>query len=147
VTIPATHDTPAGERESPKASVVTSQGETILLVEDEPMVREPVHRILKRYGYNALAASNADEALGIAREHDGEIALLLTDVIMPGRSGKELAAEIGKLYPRTKVLFMSGYSQDLIVHQGVLEEGVNLIEKPFSVEDLLTRVREVLDGR
>ena len=108
-------------------------------------MREPARRMLARYGYQVLSASNAEEALQISGEYAGEVALLLTDVVMPGRSGKELAAEIIRARPTTKVLYMSGYSQDVIVHQGVLEEGVNLIEKPFSAERLLRRLREILD--
>ena len=124
----------------------SANGETILLVEDEEIVREPARRILARHGYTVLAAANADEALAIVQEHAGPIDLLLTDVVMPGRSGKELSVEVVGCGPATKVLFMSGYSPDVIVHQGVLEEGVHLIEKPFSADDLLRKVREVLDG-
>jgi DNA-binding NtrC family response regulator len=110
------------------------------------MVRTSARRILHRAGYVVLEASHADEAMEVALRHKGELTLLLTDVVMPGRSGKELAAEIILLSPQTKVLYMSGYSADVIVHQGVLEDGVNLIEKPFPAEDLLRRVREVMDG-
>jgi FixJ family two-component response regulator len=84
--------------------------------------------------------------LEIARWHPGKIDLLLTDVIMPGRSGKELSIELLVLRPTAKVLFMSGYSQGVIAHQGVLETGTSLIDKPFSEDDLLRKVREVLDG-
>jgi CheY-like chemotaxis protein len=123
-----------------------ARDETILLVEDEEMVREPTRRLLTRYGYSVLTASDAEEALATARAHDGEIDLLLTDVVMPGRSGKDLAAEMNALRRGVKVLFMSGYSQDVIVHQGALEQGVQLIEKPFPAESLLLRLREILDS-
>jgi DNA-binding response OmpR family regulator len=92
-----------------------------------------------------LAAADADEAVRMARDHPTPVDLLLTDVVMPRRSGKELASELSQLSPTTRVLFMSGYSHDVIVHQGVLEEGINLIEKPFAAETLLTTVRAVLD--
>jgi FixJ family two-component response regulator len=82
----------------------------------------------------------------ILRDHPGEIHLLLTDVVMPGRSGKELSTIVAEMRPATRTLFMSGYGHDLIVDQGVLEEGVHLIDKPFSGENLFRCVREVLDG-
>jgi hypothetical protein len=126
---------PADRPSSP--AVVASSNDTILLVEDEEIVREPTRRMLERHGYRVLAASNADEALEISRAHDGRIELMLTDVVMPGRSGKELAAEMQRLRPAIKVIFMSGYGQDVIVHQGVLEKGVVLIEKPFAATELL----------
>jgi FixJ family two-component response regulator len=84
--------------------------------------------------------------MAIVKEHPSAIDLLLTDVVMPGRSGKELATEVLIHRSDTRVLFMSGYSHDVIVHQGVLDEGVSLIEKPFAAEDLLRKVREMLDG-
>ncbi|HEY8719663.1 hybrid sensor histidine kinase/response regulator [Pengzhenrongella sp.] len=144
--LPATHEEVATGAHRPPESDLTAQGETILLVEDEDMVREPARRILQGHGYTVFAAANADEALEVAHQLPGELALLLTDVIMPGRSGKELAAEIRILSPHTEILYMSGYSADLIVHQGVLDDGVNLIEKPFPAQGLLRRVREILDG-
>jgi two-component system cell cycle sensor histidine kinase/response regulator CckA len=121
-------------------------GETILLVEDEGNVREPARRILARSGYTVLEASTADRALEIVRRQPGVVDLLLTDVVMPGRSGKELSDELLNLRPATRVLFMSGYSKNVIVHKGVLDEGVNLIEKPFSADDLLRAIRDILDG-
>jgi DNA-binding NtrC family response regulator len=93
-----------------------------------------------------LEAVGADAALRTAERHSAAIDLLLTDVVMPGRSGRDLATAMATLSPDTRVLFMSGYSQDVIVHQGVLEEGFHLIEKPFAAENLLRKVREVLDG-
>jgi PAS domain S-box-containing protein len=146
VDLPVTHDDPTPGRATPRERSLTAHGETILLVEDEAMVREPARRMLARHGYTVLAASNAEEALLMARDDLAEIQLLLTDVIMPGRSGKELAADLVHATPGIKVLYMSGYSPDLIAHEGMLEEGVSLIEKPFAAEALLRKVREVLDG-
>jgi PAS domain S-box-containing protein len=146
VHLPATQEDTALVRSRHEQASLSACGETILLVEDEEMVRTSARRMLQRYGYIVLEAANADEAIPTAREHLGQLDLLLTDVVMPGRSGKELAAEIMVLSPTTKVLYMSGYSADVIVHQGVIEEGVHLIEKPFSAEALLRRVREILDG-
>jgi PAS domain S-box-containing protein len=146
VHLPSTESVVAESDAAPDQRSLRAAGESILLVEDEEMVREPARRILVRYGYNVLAASNADAALQIAREHADGLDLLLTDVVMPGRSGKELANDVREVSPGIKVLFMSGYSQDVIVHQGVLEEGVELIEKPFAAESLLLRVREIMEG-
>ncbi|MEY2444953.1 MAG: hypothetical protein QOE00_1533, partial [Ilumatobacteraceae bacterium] len=120
--------------------------ETILLVDDEEMVREPARRLLARFGYSVLDTSNADDALEIVRRHAAPIDLLLTDVAMPGRSGKELSDQLLAVSPATKVLFMSGSSRNVIVRNGVLDDDVNLIEKPFSANDLLRRVRATLDG-
>ncbi|HWW54588.1 MAG TPA: PAS domain S-box protein, partial [Acidimicrobiales bacterium] len=146
VYLPATLDSRSHRGEGGPDVPLVASGETVLLVEDEDFVREPARRMLARRGYVVLAAASADEALDIVKEHPGDIDLLLTDVVMPGRSGKELSADVAELRPEVRVLFMSGYSQDVIAHQGVLEEGLNLIEKPFSAEDLLRRVRDVLAG-
>jgi PAS domain S-box-containing protein len=146
ITLPATSDATTEPRSARPNVPLSARGETVLLVEDEAIVREPAGRMLTRHGYTVLSAANAEEALVIVREHPGRIDLLLTDVVMPGRSGKELSLDIAELRPTTKVLFMSGYSQDVIAHQGVLEEGVQLIEKPFTGDDLLRKVRDVLEG-
>ncbi len=146
VNLPATSDATARPRDAKPDVLRRAKGETVLLVEDEEIVREPARRMLARHGYTVLAAGNADDALAIVRDHPGRIDLLLTDVVMPGRSGKELSVAVVEHLSTTKVLFMSGYSQDVIVHQGMLEDGVSLIEKPFSADDLLRKVRDVLDG-
>ena len=146
VNLPATPDTePAVTDEKPEAPIA-ARGETVLLVEDEEIVREPTRRLLARNGYIVFAAGNAEEALALLRRHSGPIDLLLTDVVMPGESGPQLSVKVLEDRPATKVLFMSGYSQDVIVHQDVLDEDVHLIEKPFTTDDLLRRVRDVLDG-
>ena len=123
------------------------RGETILLVDDESMVREPIRRILVKNGYKVLEASDADEAMQVAAQYDGQLALLLTDVIMPGRSGKELATEILRYSPTTKILYMSGYSANVFTAGGVLDEGVRLIAKPFTTPILLEWVRKLLSER
>ena len=119
--------------------------ETILLVEDEEMLRKLARQTLKGYGYHILEASNGDEAIGISRQYEGEIQLLLTDVIMPGMNGRELSNRLLETRPKLRVLFMSGYTDDAIVHQGVLDESANFIQKPFPPESLAKKVREVLD--
>jgi hypothetical protein len=147
VNFPATTDAKRSPRNGQLDAPLVARGETVLLVEDEQIVREPARRMLARHGYVVLAAADAEEALSILDDHDGPIDLLLTDVVMPGRSGKELSVEVLARRPATKVVFMSGYSQDVMVHQGALEEGVHLIEKPFAAEVLLHKVRTVLDER
>jgi PAS domain S-box-containing protein len=120
--------------------------ETILAVEDEEKVRKLAVQILKGQGYTVLEASHGEEAMKVAKEHGGDgIQLLLTDVVMPGMSGSELAKTLGSLLPKMRVLYMSGYTDNAIVHHGVLEEGVNYIQKPFTVGALARKVREVLD--
>jgi PAS domain S-box-containing protein len=120
--------------------------ETILLVEEEPLVRGFAARVLRKQGYHLLEASNGSEALRIAEKRVGEdIHLILTDVVMPEMIGRELAERLHSLFPKMKVLYMSGYTNSAIVHHGLLEEGMNYIQKPFTLEGLTRKVREVLD--
>ena len=120
--------------------------ETVLLVEDEPLVRDLAHRILSQQGYKVLEAANGEEALCVAREHAGEkIHLLFTDVVMPQMGGKDLADQLKILRPDIKVLYASGYTDNAIVHHGVLERGTHFLQKPFSPKALSQKVREVLD--
>jgi CheY-like chemotaxis protein len=105
--------------------------ETILIVEDEEDVLKLAVRILKRQGYTVLEGSQGNEAIDVCKQHKGPVHLLLTDVVMPGMSGRELAERFKPLYPKMKVLYMSGYTDNAIVHQGVLEKGVNHIQKPL----------------
>jgi CheY-like chemotaxis protein len=126
---------------------VTLRGhETILLVEDEEQVRVVAHGILKRNGYHVIVAQNAGEALLLCEKHPGIIHMLLTDVVMPQMSGAELARRIAKIRPEMKVLCMSGYTDDSIVRHGVLESGVAFLQKPFTSESLMRRVREVFNA-
>jgi len=119
--------------------------ETILLVEDEAAVLNMAESLLTRQGYTVLAANSPGEALRLAREYPGEIALLMTDVVMPEMSGRELAGDLMQSHPRLKRLFMSGYTSDIIAHHGVIDEGVHFIQKPFTMSDLAAKVRKVLD--
>ncbi len=119
--------------------------ETILLVEDNGQVRNLARAILSRQGYSLLIARDGIDALRILGQHQGPVQLLLTDVVMPKMSGRELFERIGALYPDMRVLYMSGYSNNVIAHRGVLDEGVNFIQKPFTVKGLLAKVRKVLD--
>ena len=119
--------------------------ETILLVEDEAVVRGLARRILEQAGYSVVEASRGDEALRFCAEHAAELDLLLTDVVMPEMSGKQLADQLKSQYPELKMVFMSGYTDDSIVHHGVLDSGVEFIQKPFTPAALVRKVRDVLD--
>jgi PAS domain S-box-containing protein len=120
--------------------------ETVLLVEDEPLVRDLARRLLSQQGYSILEAADGREALRIAQECAAQkIHLLLTDVVMPKMGGKELAEQIKPLRPDIKVLYTSGYTDDAIVHHGVLDPGTQFLQKPFSLKTLSRKVREVLD--
>jgi len=120
--------------------------ETILLVEDDDSLRELTRNCLQSRGYTVIEARDGKTALDLSRQHGGAFDLLLTDVIMPGISGAELAQNLAKLRPETKVLFMSGYPDDLISHHGILNSGTMLLEKPFDLNSLLMKIRIVLDG-
>jgi CheY-like chemotaxis protein len=131
----------------PSAAPVTLRGsETILLVEDQEQVRIVAESILKQSGYRVLVAQGAGDALLLCERHSGSIALLLTDVVMPQMSGAELAKRIAATNPGTKVLYMSGYTDDSIVRHGVLESGIAFLQKPFTPESLTRKVRLVLDA-
>jgi len=119
--------------------------ETILLVEDEENVRRLAEQVLKSAGFTVLACANAGEALLTCEQHQGPIHLMLTDVVMPQMGGKQLAERLSAIRPETKVLFMSGYTDDAIVRHGVLEKGTQFISKPFTIAALTRKVREVLD--
>ena len=119
--------------------------ETILIVEDDDGLRKFAQTVLRKSGYKVLEAENGEDALRISAAHDGSIDLLITDVVMPKMGGKEIAKRLQSLYPRMKVLYMSGYTGNAIVHDGVLATGLNFIEKPFSRENFTGKVREILD--
>jgi two-component system cell cycle sensor histidine kinase/response regulator CckA len=120
--------------------------ETVLLVEDEESVRQLVRETLETKGYKVLEADQGAAALKIASEHDGPIHMLITDVVMPGMNGRELSQQLCAAHPATKVLFLSGYAEDAIVHQGVLEPGTAFLQKPFTLQSLSRKVREVLNN-
>ena len=132
--------------EAPQESVTRGQ-ETILVVEDEPEILSTTKRVLEKQGYKVLTAITPGEAIHLAEKHSGEIDLLLTDVVMPEMNGRDLAKKMLSLYPHLKRLFMSGYTADVIAHQGVLDDGVHFIQKPFSIKDLATKVRQALDQK
>ncbi|MCG6538306.1 MAG: response regulator [Syntrophales bacterium LBB04] len=118
--------------------------ETILLTEDEEIVRDWVLKALQRLGYTILHAANGQEALRLLQNYQGRIDLLMTDIVMPGMNGRELADRLLKLHPETKVLYTSGYTENVIVHHGVVEEDLNFLGKPYTLQQLSEKVRTVL---
>jgi PAS domain S-box-containing protein len=147
ILLPATgHDAvPARAPASASASASESgTGETILVVEDEPAMREVTRRILSRSGYQVITAANGREAIQVATNYDGGIDVLVTDIVMPQMLGQEAAERIRALQPGVKVLFMSGYTRGLLGSKGIVAGDVNLIEKPFMEASLLTRLRQVI---
>ncbi len=120
--------------------------ETVLVVEDEEPLRRLTRRILESRGYGVLEAANGSEAIAVMAQSRTRVDLVLSDVVMPGMSGRELVERLTPVYPMLRVLFMSGYTEDMMLHHRVAELGVAVIEKPFSRDDLVRAVRDVLDG-
>ena len=145
--LPRETDTGTARRAQADAEIAVPRGqETILLVEDEAAILNIASLMLEKQGYTVLKADTPGEALSLAREHVGQIDLLMTDVIMPEMNGRDLARNILALHPGIKRLFMSGYTADVIAQHGVLDAGVHFIQKPFSLPNMAAKVREVLDG-
>jgi len=122
-----------------------SGSETVLIVEDDDSLRIFAQKILHIYGYRTLTAENGEDALRVCKEHECPIHLLLTDVVMPKMDGKELAERLQPLYPQMKVIYMSGYTDNAIVHHGILTPELNFIQKPFTLEGLARKMRKVLN--
>ncbi len=132
----------------PKQIALIPHGvETLLVVEDEEPLRRIFVRTMKSYGYKILEAPNGQEAMEIARNHPEPIHLLMTDLMMPKMNGKELADEIKKRRPKTKILFISGYAREVLAQQGFLESGIHLFQKPFELDDLAMEIRKILDEK
>lgn len=141
LTVPWTLNAPTGQTgEEPMPG-----GETILVVDDDPSVLQVASKVLRRGGYDVVEAGGGEEALELAEEREGRIDLLLTDVVMPGMGGRELGERLAERYPDVRMLFMSAYTEDEIILQGVRVAEVNFIAKPFTVEGLRARVRAILD--
>jgi signal transduction histidine kinase/CheY-like chemotaxis protein len=139
-------DQPLSEERKPlRKEEIPLGNETILLVEDEEGVRKLAVRVLKKQGYRVPIASQGEEALSVCREYKEPIHLLVTDVVMPKMSGRDVARLLEQIHPETKVLYMSGYTDTAIAHYGVLDEGIEYLQKPFTVDALARKVREVLD--
>jgi two-component system cell cycle sensor histidine kinase/response regulator CckA len=138
--------TPAPHVSTPSGPVSAAGTETVLLVEDDDQVRSLAKTVLERSGFRVIAASGCEEALRFEAAFKDTIQLLVTDVVMPLMSGRQLAEQLSRLRPGMKVLFMSGYTDDTVVHHGVLDAGIQFLQKPLTPEGLTRKVREVLDA-
>ena len=138
---------PADQITKPRPTGSLAGTETILIAEDDVILRPLARQLLEKLGYTVLEGGTCDEALVAAQQHSGPIQLLIADVILPGPSGRELARRLAVPRPDTKVLYVSGYTDDAIVHHGMLEPGLNFLQKPFTPAVLARRVREVLDAK
>ena len=146
VYLPRVQDSAASAQKTEWKETATGKGkETILLVEDEPAVRELARLVLSEHGYTVIEAQNSEDAVRLAGRHGSEIHLLLTDVVMPGMSGHDLAKHLTALHPNLRVLYMSGYTYNVMGDNGTLEEGLSFLQKPFTPQALAQRVREALD--
>jgi CheY-like chemotaxis protein len=128
----------------PAAEAVSSGTETILMVEDEAIVRELACRVLRAIGYTVLTAAHPDKALALSAQHDGHIDLLITDILMPGMRGVDLAEQIARSRPGIGVLYISGYTKDIVSDQGVTGTNWAFLPKPFTPTSLARKVREAL---
>ena len=144
--LPRVTEAAAPAAPSPVQPVSVRGSETVLLVEDDEMIRALVQKVLKANGYATLVAESGPAALRLAGQHDGRIHLLMTDVVMPGMNGREVAERVASAHAGIKVLYLSGYTDDAIVHHGVLEPGIAFLQKPFTPALLVRKVREVLDA-
>jgi CheY-like chemotaxis protein len=144
LSFPATMEPSPEARESKNWSLKAGN-EIILVVEDESSLLKLIEESLQSYGYHVLTASTGEKALALVHSNEGKIHLMVTDVVMPGMSGRELAVTLQLQAPDLKVLFMSGYTDDSVVRQGINFEKVAFLQKPFTPFDLLKKIREVLD--
>ena len=143
--LPVASSTEASAIARPRQSPGTLRGsETILVVEDEASIRALAERVLRRHGYTVLLAASGEEAQRVCAGHRGPIHVVVTDVVMPGMSGRAVGEWIGQQRPEAKIIYMSGYTDNAIAHHGVLEAGTNFLQKPFSPDALASKIREVL---
>jgi CheY-like chemotaxis protein len=143
--LPRLHERVKEEVAEPDSRDTSRNKETILIVEDEDAVRILAARILERLRYRVILAGDHREALEAVDKHNGPIHLVLTDVIMPGMDGRRLYEQIAAILPEVKVLYMSGYTRNVIAHHGVVSKGIHFLQKPFTIQGLSEKVREVLD--
>ena len=143
--LPAYCDSIANTRTIHSVEASVGGNQTILLVEDEPTILRAGKQSLESLGYSVLTAATPGLAIQIAEQYSSPIDLLITDVVMPEMNGRELASRLVQLYPQMKQLFMSGYTADVIGDQGVLEEGIDFIQKPFSLTALAQKVQTTLN--
>lgn len=143
--IPHFEDNVVGVIETGTARVSLNGNETVLLVEDDPAILKIEKSRIELLGYKVLAANTPQEAIRLAHEYSGKIHLLLTDVVMPEMNGKQLAELLVVIRPGLKRLFVSGYTADIITQRGVIEIGINFIQKPCSINELALKIRQALD--
>jgi two-component system, cell cycle sensor histidine kinase and response regulator CckA len=144
--LPRVADPADSPRVDKHAQAAAGGSETVLLVEDEESVRELVRETLKTRGYKVIEASDGIAGMRVSEEYQGNIEILITDVVMPGMSGRELAKRVAAARPNIRVLYLSGYTEDAIIHEGALEPGTGFLQKPFTLQVLARKVREVLQG-
>jgi len=144
--LPRVADPADSPRVDKHAQAAAGGSETVLLVEDEESVRELVRETLKTRGYTVIEASDGIAGMRVSEEYQGNIEILITDVVMPGMSGRELAKRVAAARPNIRVLYLSGYTEDAIIHEGALEPGTGFLQKPFTLQVLARKVREVLQG-
>jgi PAS domain S-box-containing protein len=145
VYLPRHSEAPPQAAPAPARAPAGTARETILLVEDDPAILAISRTMLERLAYRVIGARSPDAALQLARDHAGPIHLLMTDVVMPGMNGHDLAARLLDPHPHIKRLYMSGYTADVIAHHGILDDGIHFIQKPFTLAELEAKVRETLD--
>jgi two-component system, cell cycle sensor histidine kinase and response regulator CckA len=138
---------PAEARARPLAEILPTGDETVLLVEDDNVARAVALRVLERLGYRVIACADGEEALRVAQNEKTHIDLLMTDVVMPGLSGRELAAQLARIRPELKVLYASGFAEDVVIRDGVLEAGIEFLAKPYTLQTVAQKLRQVLDRR
>ena len=143
--LPRHGDKPVEIHEGSTEEIPQGQGETVLVVEDDPPILKIMQKILEGLGYTVLTSNAPEKTMGMVKEYTGRIHLLIIDVIMPKMNGRDLAEQLKSICPDLKCMFMSGYTDNAIVNQGVLDKEVNFIQKPFSKIDLAKIVRKVLD--
>jgi two-component system cell cycle sensor histidine kinase/response regulator CckA len=144
--LPRVYESTQEVAEEPPAAAPREGTETVLVIEDEDMIRQIISVVLTEHGYTALLARDGEEALVLCEGAPGPIHLLLSDVVLPGMSGRDAARRLVALRPRMRVVYMSGYTENSIVDHGVLEPGIAFLQKPFAPAVLLRKVREILDA-
>ena len=138
---------PVEERREEALEGIPQGSETVLVVEDEEVVRKLAARLLRKQGYKVLEAPDGGKAFMLCEQYDERIDLILSDVILPGMDGRQVVERLQKIHPEAKALYMSGYTDNVIVHHGMLEQGIHFVQKPFTLESLARKVREVIDGK
>jgi len=143
--LPKLDETPSAPQSYSSDPDLPGGNETILLVEDDPSVLKMALSIIERLGYQVLSASNAEEAFILASSYHDSLNLLITDVVMPGMNGRELSEKLKSIHPEIKILFTSGYPENIIAHHGMLEKNINFIGKPYTMTAFAIKIRDVIE--